>query len=127
MRLSAKALPFLEKEQKSINPFEVYAKKDPDYVEMFKLLETVRPLGLRGIRARFDIEFPVRDNLKVFLAKLISKRRMLKKHGMVDIASMSSTAIISSTDNCAGNQVSSSCKSIISELSNCFERDFVGK
>ena len=48
---------------------------DADYVEMFKLISTMRSLGFRSEKVKFDIEFPTRNHLKVMLARLIIKRR----------------------------------------------------
>ena len=67
---------------------------------MFRLLGTVKGLGFRNERVKYDIEFPKRSHLKVFLAKLISKRRMQQFRGLTDLSEHNSTAIISSTDNC---------------------------
>jgi len=47
VQLSPKALPYLEMDPED-NPFEEYCQKDCDFVEMFSLLDTLRPLGLRG-------------------------------------------------------------------------------
>ena len=47
VKLSPRALPYLEINAED-NPFEEYCQKDPDFVEMFNLLDTLRPLGLRG-------------------------------------------------------------------------------
>ena len=49
--------------------------KDEEFVQMFQLISTMKGLGLRKDRVRFDIEFPTRNHLKVFLTKLIVKRR----------------------------------------------------
>ena len=87
--------------------------KDPDYVEMFKLINSMRGLGLQRETARFDIEFPTRNHLKVFLARLIYKRRLMQERGMqLDHLSMNNTAIISSTDYCEEKIVSGLCKSV---------------
>ena len=72
----------------------------------------MRGLGFRNDKVRFDIEFPTRNHLKVFLAKLIAKRRRQLEAGLCDIASQSSTAIISSTDYCEDKVVSHLCKSV---------------
>lgn len=79
---------------------------------MFEVIGTMRGLGFRNDRTRFDIEFPTRNHLKVFLARLINKRRLQLEKGLTDLHSMNTTAIISSTDYCETNVVSKLCKSV---------------
>ena len=49
--------------------------RDEDICIMHELLQSMRSLGLRPNSNRYDIEFPTRNHLKVFLMKLITKRR----------------------------------------------------
>ena len=79
---------------------------------MFDLIGTMRALGLRKNNVRFDIEFPTRNHLKVFLARLIVKRRRQLDKNLCDIHQQNSTAIISSTDYCEETVVSHLCKNI---------------
>ena len=60
--------------------------KDPDIIEMFKLIGAVKGLGFRTEKVKYDIEFPTRNHLKVFLAKLIKKRRHMQVKGMYDLS-----------------------------------------
>ena len=116
-QLSIEALKFLEKG--ACNQLEELCFKDPDFMQMFRLMGTLRSLGFRSEKARFDIEFPTRNHLKVFLTRLIMKRRKQRDSGllyeMLTIA-QNNTTIISSTDNCEENIISSSCKSMFSQL-----------
>ena len=68
------ATKFLEKG--AADTLEELCEKDEAIVQMFDLIGTMKGLGLRQDRVRFDIEFPTRCHLKVFLAKLITKRRL---------------------------------------------------
>ena len=60
--------------------------EDADFVEMFKLIDSMRSLGFRSERCKFDIEFPTRNHLKGFLARLIAKRRRQIKNDMRDLS-----------------------------------------
>ena len=84
--------------------------EDPDYSEMFKLIDTMKPMGFRSEKVRFDIEFPTRNHLKFFLAKLITKRRKQEQLGMFDPSELGTTSIISSTDFCDNKVISALCK-----------------
>ena len=75
--------------------------KDPDIVTMFKLIGTMKDLGLRKKKSGsttmnsatafgkkekpYDIEFPTRNHLKVFLARVIVKRRKQLEKGLCDL------------------------------------------
>ena len=72
-QLGKEALKFLNKSAST--ELEELCVKDDDIVKMFNLIGTMKGLGLRKETARFDIEFPTRNHLKVFLARLIVKRR----------------------------------------------------
>ena len=54
---------------------EKHCRKDADIIEMLKLIGTIKGLGFRSEKVKYDIEFPTRNHLKIFLAKLIKKRR----------------------------------------------------
>ena len=86
--------------------------EDADFVEMFRLIGTMRSLGFRSERCKFDIEFPTRNHLKVFLARLIAKRRRQVRNDMCDLSSQQNTSIISSTDYCDPDVVSALCKAL---------------
>ena len=109
-RLAKEALKLLHKG--TAETLEMLCRKDADYVEMFKLIGTMRGLGFRSEGVRFDIEFPTRNHLKVFLARLITKRRRQMQVGLVDLSTQNSTAIISSTDYCDEKVVSALCKAL---------------
>ena len=85
-------------------------RMDPDYIEMFELINSMRGLGFRSEKARFDIEFPTRNHLKVMLARLIAKRRKQAKLGIYSMTELGSTSVISSTDFCDEKVVSALCK-----------------
>ena len=97
-RLGKQASKMLDKGAQE--QLEELCYKDPDIIEMFRLLGTIKGLGFRKEKVKYDIEFPTRSHLKVFLAKLISKRRKQQRRGLTDLSDQNSTAIISSTDNC---------------------------
>ena len=56
---------------------------DEDQLIMFKTLASLRNLGIRG-EMQYDIEFPTKNQLKVFLAKKITKYRMQIRKGIID-------------------------------------------
>ena len=85
---------------------------------MFRLIGTMKGLGFRGEKARYDIEFPTRNHLKVLLAKLISKRRKQHARGLIDLTEHNSTAIISTTDHCEEQLVSHRCKNMFGQREN---------
>ena len=85
---------------------------------MFRLLGTIKGLGFRNERVKYDIEFPTRNHLKVFLSKLIKKRRHQQEKGIYDLNVQQSTAIISSTDNCEEEIVSHLCKNMFTPREN---------
>ena len=109
-QLGKEALKFLNKS--ASGELEELCVKDPDIVTMFKMIGTMKGLGLRKDTVRFDIEFPTRNHLKVFLARMIVKRRRQLEKGLCDLHLQNSTAIISSTDYCDDNVVSHLCKNI---------------
>ena len=108
--MGKEALKFLNKS--ASGELEELCVKDPDIVTMFKMIGTMKGLGLRKDTVRFDIEFPTRNHLKVFLARMIVKRRRQLEKGLCDLHLQNSTAIISSTDYCDDNVVSHLCKNI---------------
>ena len=57
---------------------------DEDQETMFKLMETLRPLGIRDKKTNFDIVFPSRNQLKLYLARLIAKQRKQLRQGFLD-------------------------------------------
>ena len=59
---------------------------DEDEHIMFKMISSVKTLGIRG-DIQYDIEFPTRNQLKVFLAQHISKYRAQLKKGVIDMDS----------------------------------------
>lgn len=80
---------------------------------MFKLLKTLKPLGIRDNTLRPDIEFPTRNQLKCFLAKQISKERKQLRQGFLDKdGGEHQLSIISSTDFLPDTAVTSNCKTI---------------
>lgn len=84
-QLSIEALRQLEKG--ACKELESECGKDEDFVKMFKLMGTIRPLGLRQSNCRFDIQFPTRSHLKVFITRLIMKRRIQLSMGDTDLHS----------------------------------------
>ena len=48
---------------------------DGDQETMFKLMATLKPFGLRDNQINFEIEFPSRNQLKLYLARLVTKQR----------------------------------------------------
>lgn len=84
--------------------------EDADFVEMFKLISTMRGMGFRSEKRSFDIEFPTRNHLKVMLARTISKRRKWAQMGLFDVSDQENTSVISSTDFCDEKIVSALCK-----------------
>ena len=72
-QLSKEAIKFLDKG--AAQDLDELCVKDEEFVQMFKLISTMKGLGFRKDRVRFDIEFPTRNHLKVFLTRLIVKRR----------------------------------------------------
>ena len=72
-RMSKQATKMLEKS--ASEELENLSYKDHDIVEMFRLIGTIKGLGFRNEKVKYDIEFPTRNHLKVFLANLIKKRR----------------------------------------------------
>lgn len=110
-QIGREALKYLDKG--AMETLDELCARDPDIVEMFKLINTMRGLGLQRERGRFDIEFPTRNHLKVFLARLIHKRRLQSERGMCDdLINQHNIAIISSTDYCEEKIVSGLCKSV---------------
>ena len=107
-QLSKEALKSLNRSSAKL--LHKLCKEDADFVEMFKLISTMRGLGFRSEKVKFDIEFPTRNHLKLMLARLISKRRRQVQFGMFDMSEQGSTAIISSTDFCDEKVVSALCK-----------------
>ena len=73
----------LRKRLRDGNPdqeLQKYCIVDPDMTILFKVLGTVRPLGIwntegMSVNMKWPIEFPTKNQLKVFLARLIIKRR----------------------------------------------------
>ena len=109
-QLSRVAIKFLNKD--AANELRRLCVEDEDYLTMFETIDTMKSLGLRNDRVRYDIEFPTRNHLKVFLTKLIMKRRRQIDRDMTDLASQTNTAVISSTDYCEDKIVSHLCKNI---------------
>lgn len=109
-RLGRQASKLLEKSTGA--ELESLCYKDPDVVEMFRLIGSIKGLGFRSEKVKYDIEFPTRNHLKVFLANLIKKRRRQQAQGLHDLSQQNSTAIISSTDNCEEQIVSHLCKNM---------------
>ena len=58
-QLSVKAVKMLE--DKQANYLQRMCEVDEDQEQMFKLMATLRPFGIRDRQARFDIEFPSRN------------------------------------------------------------------
>ena len=48
-------------EDKQANHIQRMCEVDEDQEQMFKLMATLRPFGIRDRQARFDIEFPSRN------------------------------------------------------------------
>ena len=71
--LSKDAMKFLNKT--ASRELEELCVKDTDICTMFELLRSMKSLGLRNDKAKYDIEFPTRNHLKAFMMKLILKRR----------------------------------------------------
>ena len=82
-QLGKEALKFLNKSANS--ELEELCEKDPYIVQMFELIGTMKGLGLRKDTVRFDIEFPTRNHLKVFLSRLITKRKRQMEMQIEDI------------------------------------------
>ena len=82
-QLGKEALKFLNKSANS--ELEELCEKDPYIVQMFELIGTMMGLGLRKDTVRFDIEFPTRNHLKVFLSRLITKRKRQMEMQIEDI------------------------------------------
>ena len=72
-QMNVNALRMLEDEE--INFMQEMCEVDEDQETMFKLMETLKPLGLREENANFDIVFPSRNQLKLYLARMITKQR----------------------------------------------------
>ena len=58
-QLSVKAVKMLE--DKQANDIQRMCEVDEDQEQMFKLMATLKPFGIRDRQARFDIEFPSRN------------------------------------------------------------------
>ena len=95
---SNEALKFLEKG--ACNLLEEFCVKDPDFVTMFRLMSSLKPLGFRKANVKFDIQFPTRSQLKSLVARLIRTRREQLAMGFTDIEAQNTIAILSSTDTC---------------------------
>ena len=72
-QLSTKALKLLKDEK--TNFIQQMCIVDEDQETMFKLMATLKPLGLRDESIEFDIVFPSWNQLKLYLARMISKQR----------------------------------------------------
>ena len=110
-QLSIEALKFLEKG--ACTQLEELCSKDADFVQMFRLMGSLRPLGLRSANIKFDIQFPTRSQLKLFLTKLIMKRRKQLASGQIDLQAQNCISIISSTDSYGENTVSHACRNMV--------------
>ena len=81
-QLSVKSVKMLE--DKSRPYIQRMCEVDEDQETMFKLMETLRPLGIRDKNTKFDIVFPSRNQLKLYLARLIAKQRKQLRQGFLD-------------------------------------------
>ena len=84
-RISIKSLNFVENTEATggADLMRNICSIDEDQLIMFKMVSSVKPLGIRG-DIQYDIEFPTRNQLKVFLAQHISKYRAQQRRGVLD-------------------------------------------
>ena len=88
-------------EDKEANYMQKMCEVDDDQEKMFKLMATLKPFGIRDKNTNFDLVFPTRNQLKLYLARLITKQRKQIRQGFLDDDSAEPNnriSILSSTD-----------------------------